>query len=96
MRFNRDACTGRLAALCDTVYPAKSHDSDDAKADFINTRIAEIVKNTEIPVSLKAFGLKETDREDLVTAGSRQTRLLVNNMKELSLDDIRLIYRQVI
>ncbi|MFP3040779.1 iron-containing alcohol dehydrogenase [Treponema primitia] len=96
MTFNKDVCTDRLAALCDTVYPQHGAETNEKKADVLIQRISGIVKNTEIPVSLKAFGLKEADLEDLVLAGSQQTRLLVNNMKELSLDDIRSIYRQVI
>ena len=36
------------------------------------------------------------DLDFLVTAGSQQQRLLVNNMKELSLDDIRNIYLKVV
>ena len=96
MRFNRDACKVRLAALCDSVYPEHAGKTEDAKADILIQGIAGIVKNTEIPESLKDFGLKEDDLDDLVLAGSQQTRLLVNNMRELSLDDIRAIYRQVI
>jgi len=96
MRFNLDACMGRLAALCDSVYPEHIKETESAKADLMIRRIEEIVKNTEIPVNLKGFGLKEEDTEDLVLAGSQQTRLLANNMKELSNDDIRAIYRQVI
>jgi len=36
------------------------------------------------------------DLDFLVDAGSQQTRLLVNNMKELSLNDIREIYLKVL
>lgn len=36
------------------------------------------------------------DLDFLVQAGSDQKRLLVNNMKELSLDDIREIYLKVL
>ena len=96
MRFNRDACKGRLASLCDSVYPESIKETEDKKADLLIHRITEIVKNTEIPVSLKSFGLNEENLEELALAGSQQTRLLQNNMKELSLDDIRAIYRQVI
>jgi alcohol dehydrogenase class IV len=95
MNFNRDACLSRLASLCDTVYPELFSENESVKAGFIIKRIEEIVKNTEIPVSLKEFGIKEDDIEDLAKSGSQQTRLLVNNMKELSLDDIRRIYQQV-
>ena len=96
MRFNRDACLSRLAALCDSVYPEYAKETEDVKADLLIRRIVEIVKKTEIPLSLKDFGLKNEDLEELVLAGSQQTRLLVNNMRELSLDNIRAIYQQVI
>ena len=59
-------------------------------------RIAAIVKNTDIPVNLGAFGVKMEDLDFLVDAGSRQQRLLVNNMKKLSLEDIRSIYLNVL
>ena len=59
-------------------------------------QIADIVKATEIPTDLSTFGVKMEDLDFLVDAGSRQQRLLVNNMKELSLDDIRNIYLKVL
>jgi len=96
MRFNLDACISRLATLCNYVYPEYVKETEDTKANLIIRRIEEIVKNTEIPVSLKSFGIKEEDTEDLVLTASQQTRILANNMKELSLDDMRAIYRQVI
>ena len=59
-------------------------------------QIADIVKATNIPTDLNEFGVKMEDLDFLVDAGSKQTRLLVNNMKELSLDDIRNIYLKVL
>jgi alcohol dehydrogenase class IV len=96
MRFNKDACVSRLASLCDEVYPEYYAKSETWKADVIISRIEAVVANTNIPVSLKEFGITEQDIDFLVDAGSKQTRLLINNMKELSLDDIRYIYQQVI
>lgn len=95
MAFNKDACAERLAQLCDEVYPEQSAKSGEEKADYMIERIAAIVKNTDIPVNLGAFGVLE-DLDFLVDAGSRQQRLLVNNMKELSLEDIRSIYLNVL
>jgi alcohol dehydrogenase class IV len=96
MFFNRDACQERLAALCDHVYPQKSLLSENIRADFIISRITEIVENMEIPLSLNRFGITENDIEQLALAGSQQKRLLANNMKEMTLDDIRSIYRNLI
>lgn len=95
MEFNKDACSERLAVLCDAVYPELSAKSVEEKADYIIEEIAGIVKDTNIPTSLEEFGVKPEDIDFLVEAGSQQTRLLVNNCKELSLDDIRYIYKKV-
>ena len=95
MEFNKDGCKDRLAMLCDAVYPELAVKSIDEKADYIIKEIADIVKDTNIPTSLEEFGVKPDDLDFLVQAGSQQTRLLVNNCKELSLDDIRYIYKKV-
>ena len=95
MEFNKDACQKRLAQLCDAVYPEYAAKSVSEKADKIIAEIAAIVKDTNIPTSLQEFGVKPEDIDFLVEAGSQQTRLLVNNCKELSLDDIRYIYKKV-
>lgn len=96
MRFNEDAIVDRLAALCDFVYPELSGKTAQEKADHIIECIAAIVKNTEIPTDLSQYGVKMSDLDFLVEAGSQQKRLLVNNIKELSLDDIRSIYLKVV
>lgn len=95
MEFNKDACASRLAELCDAVFPELAGKSQEEKADYIIKEIAGIVKDTNIPTSLKEFGVKPEDMDFLVEAGSQQTRLLFNNAKELSLEDIRSIYQKV-
>lgn len=95
MAFNKDACVDRLALLCDTVYPELSGRTAEQKADYIIDEIAAIVKETHIPTSLESFGVRPGDMDFLVEAGSQQKRLLVNNCKELSLEDIRAIYQKL-
>ena len=79
-----------------TVLPEFATKSVDEKADYMIGQIADIVKVTNIPTDLTEFGVKMEDLDFLVQAGSDQKRLLVNNMKELSLDDIREIYLKVL
>ena len=43
-----------------------------------------------------AFGVPESDLEDLVQASMKVTRLLVNNQREITADDAREIYKQVL
>lgn len=96
MEYNKEACKDRLAQLCDAVFPEQNKSSVDEKADYMIQQIADIVKVTDIPTDLNQFGVKMEDLDFLVDAGSKQTRLLVNNMRELSLDDIRTIYLKVL
>lgn len=96
MEFNKDACKDRLAALCDGVFPELAARSVDDKADYMIAQIADIVRATNIPTDLNQFGVKMEDLDFLVAAGADQKRLLVNNMKELSLEDIRNIYLKVL
>lgn len=96
MEYNKEACKDRLAQLCDAVFPEQNSKNVDEKADYIIGQIADIVKVTDIPTDLNQFGVKMEDLDFLVDAGSKQTRLLVNNMRELSLEDIRTIYLKVL
>ncbi len=96
MEFNKDACEERLATLCDMVYPEYWEKCANEKADYMIDRISAIVKHTNIPTDLNTFGVKMEDLDFLVDAGSKQQRLLVNNQKTLSLEDIRSIYLKVL
>ena len=58
MEFNKDACSKRLAILCDAVYPELAGKSEDEKAQYMIDQIADIVKVTNIPTDLKEFGVK--------------------------------------
>lgn len=96
MKMNKEACVQQLAELCDGVWPELSANDIEKRAQYVIDEIAGIVNDTEIPVSLEKFGVKKEDLDSLVEAGSRQQRLLVNNRKELSEEDIRNIYMMVL
>lgn len=96
MEFNKDACEERLAQICDAIYPVYAEKTISEKADYVIEQIADIVKVTNIPTDLTQYGVTMDDLDFLVTAGSQQQRLLVNNRKELSLEDIRNIYLKVV
>ncbi len=96
MQFNKDVCTKRLAKMCNLIFPELIKNSDEEKADYIIGQIVDIVEKTDIPTDLSKWGVSKDDLDFLVDAGSKQQRLLVNNMKELSLDDIRNIYLKVV
>lgn len=97
MKFNEPAIEDYLAEAYDRVV----HDGDKTlsvkeKSHYIINKMDEIVETLNIPKSLKEFGVPETDLEGLVDSGMQVTRLLNNNMREVTAEDARNIYKQVL
>lgn len=97
MTFNAPVIKDLFAEVYDRVV----HDGDrnlsvDEKFQYILDGMGSIVKELEIPTSLKEFNVPEEDLEDLVASGMEVTRLLANNMREVTEDDARQIYKQVL
>lgn len=97
MRFNEPAIQEHLARAYDRVVKDGNRELSAAeKSKFIISELERIVAVLEIPTSLKSFNVPETDLEGLVEAGMQVTRLLVNNMREVTPDDARKIYMEVL
>lgn len=95
MEANKPAIKDRLAILYDNIWPQAGRKSTEEKADFVIDKIAEVVKETEIPTDLKKFGVKASDLDFLVDSALEQKRLLSHNMKKLSRKDIEMVYKSV-
>lgn len=99
MRFNGEDCAvqERLA----TAYHRCCHDeiktckTVEEKSAWVIERLEAIVKHLDIPSSLKEFGVPAEDLEVLVEAGMQVQRLLVNNMREITPEIARELYRKV-
>jgi alcohol dehydrogenase class IV len=97
MRFNEPACRSRMAAAWDRVYHGdRALQSEAEKSAALIDWMAEIVRHLEIPTSLKEFGVDPKDLDSLTEAGMSVTRLLVNNMREVTPADARAIYSEVL
>ncbi len=96
MRANLEACKDRLALLEDFVNPSGYGHTIDEKAQVMISRIEDIVRDTGIPSSLREFGIGMEDMDFLVEAAADCKRLLDNNRRCLSNEDIRSIYEKVI
>lgn len=92
MAFNADHVVDRLAELCDLIAPEHSQAPEAEKAAYVVGRIADIVKHVKIPASLTAFGVGREHLDFLVDAAFGVRRLLDNNRKVLTKEDIRAIY----
>lgn len=97
MKFNEPAIKDLLAIAYDRVV--KDGDkglSETEKSAYMINRLDEIVKVLEIPTSLQTFNVPVEDIDGLVEAGMEVTRLLVNNKREVTPEDARAIYLQIL
>lgn len=96
MEFNADSILDKL------IIVANEMDIDVAglaKEDIGKKVISEIyllVKDLKIPSDLTKFGITKEDIETLVDAAAKVTRLLNNNPKEMTRDDMRNIYLKLL
>ncbi len=94
MRFNEPACKERLAAAYDRVVKGeKTAVAADEKSAWVINRLDEIVKHLDIPTNLKEYGVGMEDINDLVKAGMDVQRLLLNNMRAVTAQDVRELYK---
>lgn len=97
MKFNEPACRARFAAAYDRIACDGDRTlSDEQKSAWIIRRMDEIVKHLEIPSSLKDYGVSADDLEILVASGMEVQRLLTNNMREVTEEDARKLYLEII
>ncbi|SES73842.1 Alcohol dehydrogenase, class IV [Enterococcus malodoratus] len=97
MTFNQPAIKELLAIAYDRVV--KDGDkalSVDEKSEYMINQLEEIVKVLEIPTSLKEFNVPAEDLDGLVAAGMEVTRLLVNNKREVTPEDAKKIYLEIL
>jgi alcohol dehydrogenase len=96
MKFNEPVIKDLLAKAYDRVVKGTNEElTVDEKSKYIIDLLEDIVKTLEIPTSLKAFNVPEEDLEGLVEAGMEVQRLLVNNRREVTPEDARKIYLEI-
>ncbi|RVU98587.1 iron-containing alcohol dehydrogenase [Coriobacteriales bacterium OH1046] len=96
MEFNEPACRARFARAWDRAYHGGERlATDEEKSRALVAWMGRIVEHLGIPTSLTGFGVSRGDLDDLVDASMQVTRLLVNNMREITADDARAIYERI-
>ncbi len=96
MKFNEPVIRPLLAQAYDRcAHDGSACKTEEEKSAWMIRRMDEIVKNLQIPTSLQEFGVPKEDLDGLVEAGMQVKRLLVNNMREITPEDARNIYLQV-
>lgn len=94
MHFNEPAIRDRLAAAYDRAIKGDAKTEEEKSAAVIK-RMDEIVAHLDIPKTLDALGVHDAPIDWLAEAGIQQQRLLSNNKREVTLEDAKAIYRQI-
>ncbi|MDR1827619.1 MAG: iron-containing alcohol dehydrogenase [Methylobacteriaceae bacterium] len=98
--YNKDACVEKLAMVADLAARASGTSlggmNDSDKADYLVDYLARLAQDLKIPASLEELGIGPEDLDLLVDAAFEVKRLLDNNPKPLSKDDIRVIYTGIL
>ncbi len=94
MRFNAPVCRARLAEVYDRCLKGDAV-SEEEKSLAVIARLESIVRHLSIPTSLQDFGVPPEDLDALVVSGMAVTRLLSNNMRQVTPEDARNIYQQI-
>lgn len=97
MRFNEPICRQKFAAAYDRcVHTEKTCTTAEEKSAYMLAWMERIVKELDIPASLKEFGISADDLDSLVDAAMQVQRLLSNNMRPVTAEDARNIYLEIL
>lgn len=96
MRYNMDAIGESIPAIAGAMGIDTAGKTVEALGEAVVEEIFSLCRDTGIPDSLRGYGVTEDDLEFLTVSASEVHRLLDQNPKEMSLDDIRSIYQQLL
>jgi alcohol dehydrogenase class IV len=96
LRFNLPAAEALYAELAPLIDPeANGLSTSDAARRFVDG-LAAICRDCEVPASLAEVGVRESDLPRLAEDAMKQTRLLVNNPREVTYADAFAIYSEAL
>lgn len=96
MRYNMDAIEDCIPELSVAMGISAEGLTVRELGEKMVDEIFALCRDVKIPDSLKSFGVPEEDLEFLTVSASEVHRLLDQNPKTMSLDDIRGVYQQLL
>lgn len=94
MNFNKSDIEDKLSTIADVLN--MRCDNKEDKAQAVINAIYTLVENINIPNNLEQYGIGEEDIDDMVEGAAKVTRLLDNNPKKMTKEDIKNIYKKLI
>lgn len=94
-RFNLPFAEALYAELAEVVMP-KLEGDQQSKANAFVTYLSSLSVRCQLPTRLRDVGIKAEDIKGLAEDAMKQTRLLVNNPREVTLTDAKSIYQEAL
>jgi alcohol dehydrogenase class IV len=96
MRFNLDSIEVRLSEVAKAMELHSKPNSSVSLAEKVILQIEEWTKELEIPQDLTQYGVENEDVAALAVSASKVTRLMNNNPKTMTLEDIEKVYYKLL
>jgi alcohol dehydrogenase class IV len=93
MRFNTENCGEAYAVLATDVFPDLAATPSDQRVNQFIDRLEALSADLGLEQTLREVGIGEADLATLASDAMKQTRLLVNNPREVSETDALAIYK---
>ena len=91
VRFNAPVAADLYAELAAIIVPSAAGSADARTAELVRT-LADLAPRLGLDTRLRSAGITSDDLPKLATDAVKQTRLLVNNPREVTYDDALAIY----
>jgi alcohol dehydrogenase class IV len=95
LRFNAPEAGQYYAELASIILPNKTLPTDPLEAsELLSTYFLVLAEDLGLQTTLRQMNIEQADLQILADQAMLQQRLLINNPRDVSLDDALAIYRQ--
>ncbi|RCW68531.1 iron-containing alcohol dehydrogenase [Pseudorhodoferax soli] len=95
VRFNLEAAQTQYAQLCEVILPEITG-TEKQKAGALSTYLSELTSELKLPTRLRDLGIRSGDIPQLASDAMKQTRLLVNNPRDVTEADAAALYEEAL
>jgi alcohol dehydrogenase class IV len=92
MRFNMNEAQTLYAELADVIVPGRGGTPSE-KVSYFVSYLESLSREFGLPTKLSELGIQQADVSQLAEDAMKQTRLLVNNPREVTYEDAFQIYQ---
>lgn len=96
MKRNEPYCRKEFSIIYDVLITNTDKLSEKEKSEWVLGRIKNIINHLEITTKLRDYDVTEQDLDCLVKDGLQVHRLLSNNKKEITKEDAKAIYSEIL